>query len=80
MIGNTLINHLMYADNLAMLSPSSTGFQQLLNICSDYGVEYDVNYNAKKSVVLICRTKGDKDLHFPDFYLSGQVLPVCNKN
>lgn len=79
MIGNTLINHFMYADDLALISPSSAGFQHLLNICSDYGVEFDVKYNAKKSVVLICRTKGDKDLCFPLFYLSGQELSVCSK-
>ena len=51
LIGNILINHLMYADDLAILSPSSAGFQQLLNICSDYGMKYDVQYNAKKSVL-----------------------------
>ena len=42
-------------------------------------MKHDVQYNAKKSVVLICRTKGDKELYFPDFYLSGQVLDVCKK-
>ena len=31
-LGNTLLNHFMYAYDLAILSPSSTGFQQLLNI------------------------------------------------
>lgn len=35
---------------------------QLLNICSEYGIKYDVQYNAKTSVVLIFRTKGDKEL------------------
>lgn len=57
MIGNALINHFMYADDLAIVSPSSAGFQQLLSICFDYGLKYDVQYNAKKSVVMICRTK-----------------------
>ena len=69
----------MYADDLAIVSPSSAVFQQLLNICSEYGVKYDVQYNAKKSVVMICRTKEDRDLNFPAFYLSGQLLCVCNK-
>ncbi len=46
----------MYADDL-VISPSSIGFQQLLNICSDYGIRYDVQYNAKKSVAMICWTK-----------------------
>ena len=78
-IGNTVINHLMYADDLAVLSPSSAGFQQLLDVCTEYGVAFDVKFNAKKSVVLTCRTKEDKNLSFPAFYLAGQVLPVCSK-
>ena len=78
MIGNSLINHFMYADDLALVSPSSAGFQHLLNICSEYGVKFDVKYNAKKSVVMICRTKEDRELNFPVFYLSGQILSVCN--
>ncbi|KAL2103995.1 hypothetical protein ACEWY4_000863 [Coilia grayii] len=76
-IGNTLINHIMYADDLAIISPSSAGFQQLLNICSDYGVKFDIKYNAKKSMVMICRTKDDKHLNFPGLHLSGQTLSVC---
>ena len=67
--------------DLAVVSPSSSsaGLQELLNICSNYGVNFDVNYNAKKSSVMNCRVKEDTDLTFPSFYLSGQVLPVCSK-
>ncbi len=43
----------MYADNLVIFPPSSAGFQQLLNICSDYGIWYDVQYNTKKSVAMM---------------------------
>ncbi len=77
MLGNTTVNHYMYADDLVVFSPSSAGFQQLLNICSDYGIRYDVQYNTKKSVAMICRTKDHRDLNFPDLYLSGQVLNLC---
>ena len=77
-VGNNLINHFMYADDLAIISPSSVGFQRLLNICSEYGVKFDVKYNAKKSVVMICRTKEDRKLNFPVFHLSGQDLSVCD--
>ncbi len=66
---NTTVNHYMYADDLVIFS---AGFQQLLNICSDYGIRHDVQYNTKKSVAMICRTKDHRDL-----YLSGQVLNVC---
>ena len=36
-------------------------------------------YNAKKSTVLIFRCKGDRDLNFPNFWLSGQKLSLKNK-
>jgi hypothetical protein len=78
MVGEMLINHFLYADDLVILSPSSSGFQQLLNICSDYGVEFDIEYNAKKSVVMICSTRDDLNIKFPSFYLSGEELGVVN--
>ena len=77
MVGDTLINHFMYADDLSLLSPSSSGFQLLLNICSNYGLDFNIKYNAKKSMVLICRTKDDLGLRLPDFYLSGQTISVA---
>ena len=78
MAGDTLINHFLYADDLTILSPSSSGFQQLLNICSNYGVEFDIKYNAKTSVVMVCRTKDDMEIQFPPFYLSGEELGASN--
>lgn len=52
-------------------------FQQLLNICSDYGIRYDVQYSTKKSGAMICRTQKNRDFNFPDSYLSAQVLNIC---
>lgn len=39
--GDMVMKHEMVA-----FSPSSTGLQQLLNICTDYGIENDIKYNA----------------------------------
>ena len=41
-VGTMLVNHLMYADDLVLLSPSAAGLSILLSICSTYGIEYDV--------------------------------------
>ena len=38
-IGATLINHLMYADDLVLLSPSAMGLSLLLSVCSAYGID-----------------------------------------
>ena len=79
MIGGVLVNHLMYADDLVTFSPSSAGLQQLLDVCSEYGVEFDIKYNSSKSAVLICRTKEDKSLKFPVFRLPNNPIDVCKK-
>lgn len=36
MIGEVLLNHLMYADDLVTVTPSAGGLQQLLNISTGY--------------------------------------------
>ena len=33
-VGDSLINHLMYADDLVIFSPYSADLQQLLSVCS----------------------------------------------
>lgn len=78
-IGDHLCNHLMYADDLVLVSPYSMGLQQLLNICSQYGLEFDIKYNAVKSYIMIVKTKEDQKLVFPDFYLCGNVLQVTKE-
>jgi len=35
-VGNMVVNHLMFADNICVFSPSIRGLQCLLNICGDY--------------------------------------------
>ncbi len=64
----------MYADDLVIFCPYSAGLQQMLKICSEYGVEFDV----KKSDVMIIKVKDDRKFYFPQFYLSGKVLNVCS--
>ncbi len=49
------------------------GLQQLLRICSRYGSDFDIKYNAKKSNIMIVRSR-------EDFSLSGSVLKVCNES
>ena len=46
-LGKIIVNHLAYADDLVILSPSAKGLQQLLNICSEYGEEHDIMFNHK---------------------------------
>ena len=61
-------------DDLVIMFPFSVGMQQLLRIRSCYGVQYDIMFNSKKSVLLIVKTKEDKKSNFPSFVLADQVL------
>ncbi len=79
MVGERLLNHLLYADDLVVMSPYSAGLQQLLRVCSDYGEQYDLKFNIKKSMVMLVRAKEDCKAVFPSFYLAGQELSVVNK-
>ena len=48
-ICTTLINHLMYADDL--VSPSAMGLSLLLSVCSSHGIEHDIKYNSAKTML-----------------------------
>ena len=78
-IGAALINHLMYADDLVLLAPSSMGLSMLLSACSDYGTEHDIKYNSTKSNVMIFCCKKFKDIHMPNFVLNDEILTSVNK-
>ena len=78
-VGDNVINHLMYADDLVILSPYTAGLQQLLRICSQYGLEHDIIYNAKKSCIMIIRCREDRKSIFPVFHLSDVALGVSRE-
>ncbi len=62
-----------YADDVTLNSPSIDGLQKMLDICSEYGVDYDMLFNDKKTV---CIAFGDNinvdDL--PPVTLNGKPL------
>ena len=40
--GVSKVNHLMYADDLVLLSPCTVGLSRLLKCCDDYAVSHDL--------------------------------------
>ena len=77
--GNITINHLMYADDLVLLSPSATGLRELLCACEEFSISYDVVYNSKKSSVLICRNKAMDHAAPPVFTVNGSIIGESDK-
>ena len=51
------VNHLLYADDLVVFSPSISGLQKLLKLCDEFAVSHDIKYNSNKSTLLIFRGK-----------------------
>ena len=72
--GGTIVNHLMYADDMVLLSPSATGLFLLLHVCGNYGLEHDIRFNPKKSAVIIVRNSFVKDFTFPSFEMNGESI------
>ena len=48
-LGTAFIHHLCYADDLCLISLSSSGKQQVLHICNKYAAEHQLLYNGSKS-------------------------------
>ena len=72
--GEIMINHLMYADDLVLLSPSATGLRELLLACEKYSKEHAIIYNYKKSSVLICKNRATLHVPSPSFAVNGIAI------
>ena len=88
--GNTVVNHLMYADDIVLFAPSAKGLQRIINVCDN-----DIILNSSKSQVMFFDTMkyghmknimlGQKTLNVTKSYTSlsssfpfvrGEVLPA----
>ena len=74
-MGNEIINHLMYADDLVIMAPSVAGLSKLLIICEVFGASHDMIFNQKKSASVYVISKTLKGApHLPNVYLNGEVI------
>ena len=76
--GGTIVNQLMYADDIVLLSPSATGLSLLLHVCVNYGLEHDIRLKSKNSAVIIVRNSFVKDFTFPSFVKNSEILLRCH--
>ena len=67
-LGPTFLDHLCYADDLYIITLSSSGMQQLLNICQSYAIKQQLLYNGSKSFTLCFKNKAIK-IKQPSFFL-----------
>ena len=76
-IGVKFINHMIYADDLCVISLSSSGLQLLLNICTDYCQLHDLTFNVSKSVCMFFRSSVIKQCDLSDIFISGTICEFC---
>ena len=69
-----VINHLYYAYDLVLLSPTAHGMQKLLNECEKYASEYGMEFNENKSVVLNFKGYKFKAKPSATLYLNGSIM------
>ena len=47
-VGSSLLNHLLFADDLCVFRPSVKGLQKLVNVCKEYAVNNCIIFNNDK--------------------------------
>ena len=62
------------ADNMCLISISSSGMQQLLNVCHSFSIEHSLLYNVTKSYSL-CFEPNSIKFERPGFYLGEMIKP-----
>jgi len=53
-LGRTFVGALAYADDVVLVCPTPSAMHKLLLLCEDFASEYDIQFNPKKSKLLIC--------------------------
>ena len=70
--GDKYVGSLAYADDLTLTCPSADGLQQMVQVCEEFGEQYGMQFNPKKSVCIVFTKK--KRVSEPQIILSGQRL------
>ena len=69
---------ILFADDLALMSPSRSGLQRLIEICNDYCNRYCLTFNSKKSKVMIFG-KGSDNYNAMPITLNGLALDIVSE-
>ena len=71
-IGKKFYGGFGYADDLKVLCPSAFGLQKMIKICEQFGEEYDVLFNAKKTIAICYGVNVSTPIK--PIYLNGDVI------
>ena len=77
-VGALKLNHLVYADDLTLISPSLNGLQKLLDCCSEYSQSNFIQFNSTKSKTMYIKARSFTDVEFGDCLLNESPLSVTD--
>ena len=73
-VGHEFYGCLGYADDFKLLCPSVKGLRKMLHICEEFGNEYSVIYNSKKTVCIKCSIVSNHREQKPEMSLNSEAL------
>ena len=79
LLGGKRINHLLYADDLCIVSLSSAGLQQLLSIYYQYCASHSLTFNVRKSACMFFNSKMNKLCDNVSVVLSGNNIDIVHE-
>ncbi len=78
-IGSKYYGAICYVNDMQILCPSVCGLHSMINICAEYGIEYDITYNEKKYVcMMFSRRKYNQNKNI-NIYLNVAKLECVQK-
>ena len=73
-VGSTVVNHMLYADDVVLFAPSAKGLQKLLDFSHTYGCNHDIEFNPSKSCVIYIDSR--KAGNAQSMTIGGKILNV----
>ena len=72
-VGNRFMGAFSYADDIILMSPSITALKSLLNVCEEFSADYNINFNASKSKLIVYG-----DSRKVDVFLQGNKISLSD--
>jgi len=73
-IGEVLLNHLIFADDICVLCPSVRLLQRILDVCQASAEWHGIFFNCNKTVCMTVKAKSAKSTATPLLKLGGQYV------
>jgi len=77
-VGCTVLNNLLFADDICVFNSSISGLQCLLNNCGDYAAEHEITFNCNKTTGVFLPKKY-KQLAPSNVFVNGVLVQVFDQ-